>query len=51
MSELPEDPFSVLSQAATMLHELYESMVKAGFTPQQAMEIVLRTISQPQGPQ
>ena len=37
----PFDPITALAGAISQLHELYESSVKAGFTKQQAMQIVL----------
>jgi hypothetical protein len=36
----PTDPMTVLSAAATQIHELYQSYVDAGFTEQQALELI-----------
>lgn len=42
--DMPPDPFGKLSNTdefATILHELYESSMKAGFNDEQSMAIVL----------
>ncbi len=36
----PADPISKLAGAAVALHELYKSLIEAGFTEPQAMDIV-----------
>ncbi|MFJ5802700.1 UBA domain-containing protein [Streptomyces decoyicus] len=36
----PTDPMAVLTEAATGLHELFESFVDAGFTRAEALEVI-----------
>lgn len=36
----PEDPITQLAAAAVQLHELYNSYIAAGFTDQQAFDLV-----------
>ncbi|PSK48011.1 hypothetical protein B0E38_06488 [Streptomyces sp. 111WW2] len=40
MGDTPADPITKLATAAVSLHELYTSLIAAGFTEAQAMEIV-----------
>jgi hypothetical protein len=40
MEDDPMDPFTGLLTAATSLHEMYESLVKAGFNEAQALNLV-----------
>jgi hypothetical protein len=37
---MPADPISDLAAGAAQLHEAYESFIAAGFTEQQAMQMV-----------
>lgn len=41
----PQDPIGDLAEAAAAQHEMYLSWVGAGFTPDQAMELVKTTIT------
>ena len=41
MPDSPQDPITALAEGAAQLHELYEAHVHAGFTPDQALQIVL----------
>lgn len=41
MSSLPTDPVGDLAQLSITLHEVYLNHVKAGFTPDQAMQLIL----------
>ncbi|MGW4825392.1 hypothetical protein ACWEP4_42605 [Streptomyces sp. NPDC004227] len=45
MPDSPQDPITNLAAGAAQLHELYSAYVDAGFTPDQAMQIVLTIIS------
>lgn len=36
----PQDPITALAEAATQLHEYYESLLRAGFSAQQALYLV-----------
>ena len=36
----PEDPFSGIADATVSQHEMYMSWMEAGFTPEQAMELL-----------
>ncbi|MEU7431068.1 hypothetical protein AB0B07_09455 [Streptomyces sioyaensis] len=36
----PADPMTTLAEAATGLHELYESFIAAGFTRDEALEVI-----------
>ncbi|WP_157864990.1 hypothetical protein [Streptomyces prasinopilosus] len=40
MGDTPADPISKLAGASVALHELYTSLIKAGFTEAQALELV-----------
>ena len=40
-SNFPVDPVTDLAQLSIMLHEVYLNHVKAGFTPDQAMQLIL----------
>jgi hypothetical protein len=40
MGESPADPITKLAAAAVSLHELYRSLMEAGFTSEQAMDLV-----------
>ncbi|WP_165969578.1 hypothetical protein [Nonomuraea terrae] len=41
----PEDPITQLAAAAVGLHELYVSLVAAGFTESQALHLVGQALS------
>ncbi|MFF7329661.1 hypothetical protein [Streptomyces sp. NPDC008150] len=36
----PEDPLTQLAAAAAQLHEVFQAHIEAGFTEQQALELV-----------
>lgn len=40
----PSDPITELAAAAVQLHELYEALVAAGFTEDQALDLVRSTM-------
>ena len=40
----PNNPISVLLEAAISLHELYTSFIAAGFTEAQALNLVAQTL-------
>ncbi|MER6601210.1 MULTISPECIES: hypothetical protein [Streptomyces] len=40
----PTDPITVLAAAAVHLHEMHQAYVEAGFTEQQALELVKAVI-------
>lgn len=40
MSDDPVDPMTALREAAVQFHELYLEFVKAGFSQQQAIELL-----------
>lgn len=40
----PPDPIGDLAEAAAAHHEMYLSWVGAGFTPEQALELIKATI-------
>jgi hypothetical protein len=44
---MPDDPYQMtpMEQNATMLHELYLNFTKAGFTAEQAMQLVIAAVS------
>lgn len=42
---MPPDPITALAASAVQLHELLRANVAAGFTEQQAMQIVLTVLS------
>ncbi len=46
---MPADPVTDLAASAAQLHEAYESFVAAGFTEQQAMQMVCVIITGSQG--
>jgi hypothetical protein len=39
--ETPQDPITDLAAGAAQVHELYVSYVDAGFTPDQALRLVI----------
>jgi hypothetical protein len=39
--EGPEDPMTPLLEGAAQLKELYDAYVEAGFTPEQAMQLLV----------
>jgi len=41
----PASPITQLAAAAIQLHELYRSYVTAGFTEEQAMQIILAIVT------
>lgn len=43
--QMPADPVTDLAAGAAQLHEAYESFVAAGFTEQQAMQMVCAIIT------
>ncbi|MFB6955463.1 hypothetical protein ACFCYB_00145 [Streptomyces sp. NPDC056309] len=45
MPDSPQDPITHLAAGAAQLHELYTAYVDAGFTPDQAMQIVLTILT------
>ena len=46
MSEtLPEDPISQYVTWATEVHECQQALITAGFTPEQAFQVVLRGVT------
>lgn len=46
---MPADPVTDLAASAAQLHEAYESFVAAGFTEQQAMQMVCALLTGSQG--
>ena len=40
MSNLPQDPITPMAVGATAVHETFRSLVNAGFTEEQALELV-----------
>ncbi|MEU5043169.1 hypothetical protein [Streptomyces griseorubiginosus] len=46
MSDAPQDPLTELAAGAVQLHEFYLAQVAAGFTEQQAMQIVIAVLTQ-----
>jgi hypothetical protein len=36
----PDDPFGTMAEAAVGQHEMYLNWINAGFTPEQAMELL-----------
>lgn len=42
--DMPADPVTDLAAGAAQLHELYEAYVGAGFSEQQAMQLLCATI-------
>ncbi|MCQ1575364.1 hypothetical protein [Streptomyces parvus] len=40
----PTDPITALAAAAVQLHEMHQAYVEAGFTEQQALELVKAVI-------
>lgn len=48
---MPEEPLSELGTMMAMLHEGYTTAVEAGFSPDQAMQIVLVFVSSDRGGQ
>jgi hypothetical protein len=36
-----DDPFGMVTQAAVQMHELFRSLLNAGFTESQAMRLVI----------
>lgn len=45
MPETPQDPLTELAAGAVQLHELFLAQVAAGFTEQQAMQIVIAVLT------
>lgn len=45
MPETPQDPLTELAAGAVQLHELFLAQVEAGFTEQQAMQIVIAVLT------
>lgn len=43
MAELPPLQMSPLAQSAAVHHELYREWVAAGFSPEQAMQLLIET--------
>jgi hypothetical protein len=43
------DPFSTMEEGAMQLHELFSSYVKAGFTREEALQLVLAIVSSAAG--
>lgn len=43
MTDEPQTPFSAMAQVSISHHEMYTSWIEAGFTPEQAFEL-LRTV-------
>jgi len=43
--EIPQDPLTELAAGAVQLHELFLAQVAAGFTEQQAMQIVIAVLT------
>jgi hypothetical protein len=41
-NEQPQSPMTVLAQGATAMHEMFRAYVEAGFTEQQALQIVIQ---------
>ena len=44
MNELPDDPMTSLAEGATEMHEYYLSLMSAGFTPSEALEVVIAVV-------
>jgi len=44
MGNEPRDPFKGMKEMAITMHELYTSYTEAGFTKDQAMEIIVAMI-------
>jgi hypothetical protein len=49
VSDAPQDPLTELAAGAVQLHELYIAQVEAGFTEQQAMQIVIAVLTASMG--
>lgn len=49
MGNEPEEPMTALIEAATGLHEWYISLLAGGFTTDEALTIISKTIAQPSG--
>lgn len=49
MGDTPADPITQLAGAAVALHELYASFIRAGFTAEQALELVKAVLTKPHG--
>ena len=45
MADGPHDPFSKLTAAAAELHEIFKAYTEAGFTPEQALRIVIAIVT------
>lgn len=41
MTDEPVDPITALAEGAAQIHELFLAYVNAGFTPEQALRIVI----------
>lgn len=46
MSDEVQDPMSGLTAAAVTHHEMYTAWVEAGFTPDQALQLLMSIIEQ-----
>lgn len=42
----PTDPFGDWAETAVSQHEIYTSWVAAGFTPEQAMQLLLTVVTE-----
>lgn len=45
MSDEPQDPMGALAEAAVSHHEMYISWINAGFTEEQAFELLVNVVS------
>jgi hypothetical protein len=50
MNDEARDPFGTLATAAVALHELFVSLVKAGFTEEHALRLVTAVMVRQQPP-
>lgn len=47
--DITPDPMTLLAAAAVQMHELFRSYVEAGFTEEQAMELLIAVMNMNQG--
>lgn len=45
MNDEPQDPFTSMAAAAASMHEMYESLIAAGFTEAQALYITAQALT------
>jgi len=42
---MSDSPFNKLTMGAVALHEMYQSLLEAGFNPEQAIELIKHTLT------